>query len=203
MMCTAKAVPTAPHYRLNGSSMVSRQESKQRQKRQKDALLRYQKERYKNSFARPGIHPFVLVLDHLKAGFNVPKIFRSAESFGAQAVHLVNIAPFDPAPAMGAFRKVPACFHDTFDAAYRQLSAQDYHLFMLDARAQTPLYDAVLPEKSAFIMGNEGLGHSFDPADYPAIQGLAIPQFGNTESLNVSVAASIVMYEYVRQHHQG
>ncbi len=142
----------------------------------------------------------MLVLDHLKAGFNVPKIFRSAESFGAKEVYLINVPPFDPAPAMGAFRKVPAHFYDSFDAGYHQLHEQGYTLFMLDASAEPPLYDAVLPAKSEFIMGNEGLGHSFDPAQYPKIQHLSIPQFGSTESLNVSVAASIVMYEYVRQH---
>ena len=117
--------------------MVSRQESKKRQKRHKDALLRYQKERYKNRLAQPGIHNFVLVLDHLKAGFNVPKIFRSAESFGAHEIHLINVAPFDPAPAKGAFRKVPAYFHDSFDDGYKQLQQQGYTLFTLDAHAET------------------------------------------------------------------
>jgi len=180
--------------------MVSRQESKQRKKRQKDALLRYQKERYKNRLAQPGAHEFVLVLDHLKAGFNVPKIFRSAESFGAREIHLINVAAFDPAPAKGAFRKVPAHFYDNFDDCYARLDKQGYRLFTLDARASAPIYATAMPVKSAFIMGNEGVGHSFDPARYPQIQQLAIPQFGETESLNVSVAASIVMYEYVRQH---
>jgi len=56
-----------------------------------------------------------------------------------------------------------------------------------------------LPAKSAFILGNEGLGISFNPENYPEIASLAIPQFGSMESLNVSIAASIVMYEYIRQ----
>ena len=181
--------------------MVSRQESKKRHQRQQNILLRYKKERYKNRLATAGVHDFVLVLDHLKAGFNVPKIFRSAESFGAHEIHLINIAPFDPAPAKGAFRKVPAHFHDSFDDCCRLLHEQGYSLFMLDAHAESQIYETALPVKSAFIMGNEGLGHSFDRSLYPQVQSLAIPQFGNTESLNVSIAASIVMYEYVRQHH--
>ena len=181
--------------------MVSRQESRKRQQRHKNALLRYKKERYKNTLATPGVHEFVLVLDHLKAGFNVPKIFRSAETFGARAIHLINVEPFDPAPAMGSFRKVPAHFYDNFADCYIVLHEQGYQLFSLDAQADTLLSQASLPRKSAFIMGNEGMGHSFDPKRYPEIQHLAIPQFGETESLNVSVAASIVMYEYVRQYH--
>jgi tRNA G18 (ribose-2'-O)-methylase SpoU len=179
--------------------MVSRQESKKRHTRHKNALLRFQKEKWRNQTATPGVHDFILVLDHLKAGFNIPKIFRSAEAFGAREVHLVNVAPFDPAPAKGAFRKVPAHFHENFQACYDQLHEQGYTLFTLDAGCGTNLFQANLPAKSAFILGNEGLGISFNPKKYPEIHCLGIPQFGRMESLNVSIAASIVMYEYVRQ----
>ena len=63
-----------------------------------------------------------------------------------------------------------------------------------------PLPGAELPAKSAFVMGHEEHGLSFDRADYPDIRALTIPQFGPVQSLNVSVAASIVMYEYIRLH---
>jgi tRNA G18 (ribose-2'-O)-methylase SpoU len=53
--------------------------------------------------------------------------------------------------------------------------------------------------KTAFVLGHEEWGHSFKQDDYPDITSVAIPQFGQVESLNVSIAASIVMYEYVRQ----
>ncbi len=164
------------------------------------ALRNYEKQRRRNLLARPGVHRFVLVLDHLKAGFNVPKIFRSAEAFGAREIHLVDIGPFDPAPAKGAFRKVPARFHDTFDQAYAALAAEGYRFFALTPGDDSePLPRVRLPERSAFVLGHEERGLSFDPADYPGMRTLHIPQFGEVESLNVSVAASIVMYEYVRQ----
>ncbi|MCW9023157.1 MAG: TrmH family RNA methyltransferase [Gammaproteobacteria bacterium] len=181
--------------------MVSRQERKIRIQRQRQALLRYQKERFKNAQAVPGQNDFIMVLDHLKAGFNVPKIFRTAEAFGAREVHMINIAPFDPSPSKGAFRKVPAIDHDTFRGCYQNLSDQGYTLFCLDAGCEHDIYDVSLPAKSAFVMGNEGLGHSFDRNEYPEVQCLRIPHAGMMESLNVSVAASIVMYEYMRQHH--
>lgn len=187
-----------PQSRIDSS--MRRQDSKLRHQRQRNALQRYEKERQRNVLARPGPHDFVLVLDHLKAGFNIPKIFRSAEAFGAREVHLINVGPFDPAPAKGAFRKVPARFHDRFRDCYSRLQAQGYTLYRLDARCENAAFRIALPQKSAFILGNEGLGTSFDPADYPEIRCVAIPQSGNMESLNVSVAASIMMYEYVRQH---
>ncbi len=166
----------------------------------RNMLLRYQKERQKNVLAKPGKYQFVLVLDHLKPGFNVPKIFRSAEAFGATAVHLVNIGPFDPAPAKGSFRKVPAVFHDDFASCYDQLLELGYQLFRLTPEAKESLCHSQLPEKSAFVLGHEEFGCSFLPDEYPNIKSLSIPQYGSVQSLNVSVASSVVMYEYVRQH---
>ncbi|HID48842.1 MAG TPA: TrmH family RNA methyltransferase [Chromatiales bacterium] len=182
---------------------MRRQDRKLRYQRQRNALQRYEKERQRNVLAQPGAHDFVLVLDHLKAGFNIPKIFRSAEAFGAREVHLIDVGPFDPAPAKGAFRKVPARFHERFRDCYTRLQAQGYVLFRLDARCENTTFQTALPQKSAFILGNEGLGISFDPADYPDIRCLAIPRSGTMDSLNVSVAASIMMYEYVRQYGQN
>lgn len=169
-------------------------------RRDRNILLRYQKERQKNILAQPGKHSFVLILDQLKPGFNVPKIFRSAEAFGAAAIHLINIGPFDPSPAKGSFRKVPAVFHETFDACYQSLEAEGYQFFMLSPDAEKGLCQAVFPEKSAFILGHEEFGCSFDIKDYDRFEALNIPQFGSVQSLNVSIASSVVMYEYVRQH---
>lgn len=168
--------------------------------RTRNLLLRYQKERQKNILAQPGEHQFVLVLDHLKPGFNVPKIFRSAEAFGAAAVHLVGIGPFDPAPAKGSFRKVPAVFHDDFDSCYQQLHEQGYSLFRLAPDAEQSLCNCRLPQKSAFILGHEEFGCSFTADEYATVNSLSIPQYGSVQSLNVSIATSVVMFEYVRQH---
>ncbi len=167
--------------------------------RHKHMLQRYNKERQRNVLATHGDHEFVVVLDNLKAGFNVPKIFRSAEAFGAREVHLVNIGPFDPAPAKGAFRKVPARFHDHFEPCCQDLRRQGYQLFMLEPEGEKALSDCALPQKCAFILGHEEFGLSFDRAEFPEIRSLYIPHLGSVQSLNVSIAASIVMYEYVRQ----
>jgi tRNA G18 (ribose-2'-O)-methylase SpoU len=167
--------------------------------RTKQLLAAYEKERARNALAKPGVHTFTIVLDHLKASFNIPKIFRSAEAFGAAAVHLVGIHPFDPGPALGSFRKVPARFHDEVDTAFEELRQQDYTLIALDPAAEDVLGDTELPEHTAFLLGHEEFGFSFKPADYPDIRAVRILQFGQVQSLNVSVAASIAMYEYTRQ----
>ena len=179
--------------------MVSRQYTNKREERYRQAMKRYKKDRQRKVLAKPGEHEFILVLDHLYAGFNVPKIFRTAEAFGASEIHLINIGEFDPAPAKGAFRKVPAKFHDNVADCFAELKERGYTLFTLEADKGKTLYEAKLPVKSAFILGNEDNGISFDYAEYPEIECLSIPHFGATESLNVSVAGSIVMYEYISQ----
>jgi tRNA G18 (ribose-2'-O)-methylase SpoU len=180
--------------------MVSRRCREELGRERQQGLKRYEKQRRRNVMAEPGAHPFVMVLDHLKAGFNVPKIFRTAEAFGAAAIHLIDIGPFDPAAAKGAFRKVPARFYDSFGESYQQLREEGYTLYTLEADCGQPLQQAELAEKSAFILGHEEHGISFERADYPGVECLSIPMVGKVESLNVSIAASIVMYEYGRQH---
>jgi tRNA G18 (ribose-2'-O)-methylase SpoU len=180
--------------------MARRRARLDKEARRLQMLQRYEKQRVRNQLAAPGRHPYALVLDGLKAGYNVAKIFRSALAMGAAEIHLVDIGPFDPAPAKGAFRKVPARFHDDFASAFTDLERRDFSLFALNPGARRSLPDQVLPTRSAFVFGHEEHGLSFDPADYPALGQLAIPQSGEIESLNVSIAASIVMYEYLRQH---
>ncbi len=51
---------------------------KHRKRAHSQALLRYEKQRRRNLLAQPGVHDFIVVLDGLKAGFNIPKILRSA-----------------------------------------------------------------------------------------------------------------------------
>lgn len=164
------------------------------------AKRRFRRQRNQNCLARPGIHDCVIVLDHLKPGYNIGKIFRSAEAFGAAELHLIGIDFFDPAPGMGAFKWVPAVFHNDFFTCYTQLINSGYTLFILEPGKGTPIMETRLPQKSAFIFGHEEFGISFEPDLFPKIQPLTIPQFGKSQSLNVSVAASIILYEYVRQN---
>ena len=155
--------------------------------------------RHNTHFAKPGPHEFIIILDHLKPSFNVGKIFRSADAFGAKEVHLIGIDSFLTQSAKGAFKYVPAVFHTSFEACYERLK-DEYSFFILEPGAEEKLTGSTFPEKSAFIFGNEEVGISFDAATYPEIHSLSIPQFGKVESLNVSIAASIVMYEYLRQN---
>jgi len=183
------------HVRIHAMS-----NARTRRSRQAQAQFRFQRQRRLNALAQPGPRPLVVVLDHLKPNFNVGKIFRSAQAFGIREVHLVGIDWFDPATAKGAFKRVPARFFDDFDQSYGLLSAQGYRIHVLDPSAGIALAECALPPLSAFVLGHEEFGVGFDPDRYPDLGRVCIHQVGSIDSLNVSVAASIAMYEFSRRH---
>lgn len=148
--------------------------------------------------AKPGPFPYVLILDHLKVDFNIGKIIRSAEAFGAHAVEVVGTSFFDPLPAKGCLKRVPWFMSKSFQESYQRWEDQGYTFFAFDSEAQQSIHQGSFPDKSAFILGHEGFGFTFKKELYPKIKFIKIPQFGLVESLNVSVAASIVMYEFAR-----
>lgn len=159
----------------------------------------FMKEKALNTLAKPGVHELVIILDHLKPDFNIGKIFRTSDAFGIKEIHLVGVPFFSPATAMGSFRHVPAKFYESFKPCYESLAEQGYEIFAFEPTGGSELCVTQFPKKAALIMGHEEFGVSFDKADYPLIKTITVPQFGKVQSLNVSVAASIAMYEYVRQ----
>lgn len=183
--------------------MTKRTESKKRQEAQHWAERQYIKHRRHNLvYAEPGKHDFIIVLDNLKPSFNIGKIFRSGDAFGANAIHLIGTEYFEVKPAKGSFKWIPAHFHASFHECYEMLSGAGYTFFVMDPTAEKDIHQLELPTKSAFVFGHEEYGISFVPAAFEGIKTLKIPQFGRVESLNVSIAASIAMYEYTRQHHR-
>lgn len=164
------------------------------------AKLDFLKQRFQAAKAQPGCHQFVIVLDCLKPDFNVGKIFRTAETFGAAEVMLSGIEWFDPGPGVGSFKKVPSKFFKSFSECKAELLDRGYAIYALAPGAGAPLGEVAFPVKTALVLGNEGAGLSFDSAATEGVIPLRISQYGQSQSLNVSVAASIAAYEYVRQH---
>lgn len=162
---------------------------------------RYKKACRRNKVdAAPGLHDCVVILDGLKPDFNIGKIIRTADAFSVREVHLTGIDFFDPEPAKGSMRWVMLHQHRDFVSCYTALQGQGLSFFCLEPSSGQVLGDVSLPGKTAFILGHEEFGLSFDPAEYDDMQSLTIPQYGKVQSLNVSVAASVAMFEYIRQH---
>lgn len=162
---------------------------------------KFERESFLNKhFATPGKLPLILVLDHLKPDFNVGKIVRTAEFFSLSAIYLINIPFFDPVPAKGAVRRIPIKHFKNFSDCFLELKNEGHKLYSFDLKATEILGQITFPQKSAFILGHEEYGLSFKIEDYPEIISILIPRLGLTDSLNVSVAAGMGCFEYVRQN---
>lgn len=146
---------------------------------------------------------FVLILDHIEDPQNFGAILRSADAFGASLVVVPSrrASPLSDAAersSAGASAWVPVAFVQNLADAVKRLQAKGFWVYAADMGG-APLGGIDLPDKTCFILGNEGEGISrllSEKAD--AI--VSIPMQGHVESLNVSVAAALCMYEYRRAH---
>lgn len=144
----------------------------------------------------------LVVLDQVHNPANVGMILRSATAAGMDGVVVPHKGTADIGPivikasAGVAFRASILRTEDTVEAL-AILEEHRFELFGLDGGGE-PLFDAVLPERAAYILGNESTGLS--PNARAACTGiLSIPLANGVESLNAAVAASLVAYEVQRR----
>jgi tRNA G18 (ribose-2'-O)-methylase SpoU len=147
--------------------------------------------------------PLVVVLDDVRSLHNVGSVFRSSDAFRVAAIYLCGITAVPPQPeihktALGAENTVEwHYFKDTLEAV-ADLHAKGYQVFTIEqVEGSTMLQDLELtPGKGyAVVLGNEVKGVKQEVVD--ASDGcIEIPQFGTKHSLNVSVTAGIIIWEF-------
>ncbi len=143
----------------------------------------------------------VLVLDHIEDPHNVGAILRSADAFGADAVIIParRASPLTDAAARssaGAVAWVPVIQVSNLKAAIDTLKSAGYWVYTADMTGK-PVGDVRFNSKSIIILGNEGKGAS-KLLRNSADATVSIPMRGHVDSLNVSVSAAILMYEFGR-----
>lgn len=163
-------------------------------------IKKYTQEMILSRHQPPGPLPYIVVMDNLKGGFNVPKIIRSAAALGAREIHLVGVGEFDPSPAKGCLRQIFTRSFERFEQSRDYLLAEGYTIYALDPSATEILGAHPFPERTALVVGHEEFGFSFKLEEEPRVRAIKIRQFGSVQSMNVSNAASVACYEYVRQH---
>ena len=147
--------------------------------------------------------PLVVVLDNVRSLYNVGSVFRTADAFRVAAVVLCGITATPPHPeihktALGAEDSVAwRHFADTVEAV-RWLRSEGYELLAIEQCENSVSLPDFLPnvnERYAVVLGNEVHGVQQDVID--ACDGcLEIPQYGTKHSMNVSVTAGIVIYDF-------
>jgi 23S rRNA (guanosine2251-2'-O)-methyltransferase len=150
-----------------------------------------------------GEAPLLLVLDGVQDPHNLGACLRSADAAGVAAV----IAPRDRAAgltpvvrkvAAGAAETVPFVAVVNLARTLRELKERGVWLVGTDDSADKTLYEADLAGPLALVMGSEGEGMRRLTREC-CDQLVSIPMAGAVESLNVSVAAGVVLFEAVRQ----
>jgi 23S rRNA (guanosine2251-2'-O)-methyltransferase len=147
--------------------------------------------------------PLLLVLDGITDPHNLGACLRVADGAGAHAV----IAPKDRAVglnataakvASGAAETVPYITVTNLARTLRELKEREILLIGTDDDAEKGLYDADFSGPAALIMGSEGEGMRRLTRETCDVL-VSVPMFGSVESLNVSVASGVCLYEARRQ----
>lgn len=152
---------------------------------------------------RSGVAPLIVVMDSVTDIRNFGAIARSAECAGAHAIimSLKNSAPVNAEAirsSAGALTIIPVCRVGSIKLTVAQLKERGMQVVCATEKAQGLVYDADLTKPTVVVMGSEDKGISKDILKMSDAQ-VAIPIIGNVESLNVSCAASVILFEVVRQ----
>lgn len=157
-------------------------------------------------FKRAGKNPVMIVLDNIRSMHNVGSVFRSADAFLAEGICLCGYTPQPPhrdihKTALGATETVDWMYFETTTDAVLALKQKGYRIYAIEQVEQSISLGqfSAGDEKVAIVMGNEVEGVNQEVI--ALCDGcVEIPQLGMKHSLNISVAAGIVLWELVRAH---
>jgi len=161
--------------------------------------------------------PLVVVMDNIRSMHNVGSVFRTADAFLISGICLCGFTPQPPhrdihKTALGATESVDWLYYENTADAVTALKEQGYQVFAIEQTQGSislenfrsylnEKYNKELIENSnnelAFVFGNEVEGVS-EVVLAICDGAVEIPQYGMKHSLNISVAAAIVLWEMVR-----
>ena len=160
--------------------------------------------------------PLIVVLDDVRSLYNVGSVFRSCDAFRVEAVYLCGITATPPnteihKTALGGEDSVDWEYFKTTEEAVEKLKQKGYFVYSIEqVEGSTKLQNlpetheelfkqenSSLPKGYAVIFGNEVKGVKQNIVDM-SDGCLEIPQFGTKHSLNVSVTAGIVVWEFAK-----
>jgi TrmH family RNA methyltransferase len=148
-------------------------------------------------------HSLALILGDVQDPGNVGAIIRAAEGCGATGV-VVTTGAADPFSwkalrgGMGSTFRLPIATGQSLDAAVSRARATGLRVIATTARDGTPLPACDLRRGCAILLGGEGSGLPAAIVE-EADERVTIPMQAPVESLNVAIAAALVLYEAARQ----
>lgn len=150
-----------------------------------------------------GEQPLIVICDELTDPHNLGAILRSAECAGAHGVIIpkrrsVGLTAVVAKASAGAVEYMKVARVTNITSAITQLKERGVWVFGTAAEGAVPIYQADLKGPAAIVIGNEGQGMSQLVRKNCDVM-VSIPMKGQISSLNASAAASILLYEAVRQ----
>ncbi len=139
-----------------------------------------------------------IAIDNVKRDFNMGTIVRSANAFGVRHIHIIGRRQWNKRGAMMTDKYLHVHYYAETHEFLQAIVGKPL-LAVDNVAGSIPLHSSVLPQNAVVLFGAEGPGirpELLEQAD--AI--VAIEQFGSTRSLNVGVAAGIVMYTWLQQN---
>lgn len=160
-----------------------------------DDILNYAKEK--------GEVPFVLILDEVTDVHNLGSIIRSAECLGAHGVIIpkrraAQINGVAAKSSAGAIEYLPVCRVTNISDALDELKKKGLWIYGADMNADKFIYEEKFDVPVGLVIGSEGSGIGRLVKEKCDIL-IKIPMKGNINSLNASNAASIIIYEIIKQ----
>lgn len=148
-------------------------------------------------------NPFILILDQINDVRNFGAIIRTAEISGADGIIIQNSssAPVNSdtiKTSAGAIFNIPICKVNHIKDAIYHLQSLDVSIISASEKSEKNIYDVDLKGPVAIIMGSEHKGINKSVINL-SDESVKLPMLGKIESLNVSVACGIFLYEVVRQ----
>ena len=153
--------------------------------------------------ASRGEAPLIVICDELSDPHNLGAILRSAECAGAHGVIIpkrrsVGLTATVAKASAGAVEYMKVARVTNISAAMAELKQKGVWVFGTAAEGSIPMYKADLTVPAALVIGNEGVGMS-QLVQRNCDVTVNIPMKGRISSLNASAAASILLYEALRQ----
>ncbi len=150
-----------------------------------------------------GEDPLIIALDGISDVRNFGAIVRSADCLGAHAVLIpekgsARITADGIKTSAGALHTFPVCREKSIVRSIEYLKESGLRIITADEKSGKEVYGLPLKGPLVLIMGSEDKGISRDLLSI-ADHKVKIPMTGNINSLNVSVAAGIILYEIARQ----
>ena len=148
-------------------------------------------------------NPFILILDQVNDVRNFGAIIRTAEISGVDGIIIQNSssAPINSdtiKTSAGAIFNIPICKVNHIKDAIYHLKSIDISIVSASEKANKNIYDVDFTKPVAVIMGSEqrGINKSIINLSDEVVK---LPMYGKIQSLNVSVACGVFLYEVVRQ----